>query len=65
VRIDEIAVGDPIEFSLACVEQRLAAMLRQCGRADLADAVAAQPDRVAAAMVEIRELMRRAREPVA
>ena len=27
VRIDELAVGDPIEFSLACVEQHLPDML--------------------------------------
>ena len=31
VRIDELAVGDPIEFSLACVEHHLPDMLRNCG----------------------------------
>jgi hypothetical protein len=64
VRIDELAVGDPIEFSLACVERHLPEMLRHCGVAALADEVAAQPDTVRAAVGEVRELMRRAREPV-
>ncbi len=39
VRIDEVAVGDPLEFSLACVERQLADMLRYCGAGNLADAV--------------------------
>jgi hypothetical protein len=63
VRIDELAVGDPVEFSLACVEHHLPDMLRHCGVADLADEVAGQPDRVSAAMAEVRELMRSARTP--
>jgi hypothetical protein len=65
VRIDELAVGDPIEFSLACVEGHLPDMLRHCGVAGLADEIAAQPDKLHAAMGEVRELMRKAREPVA
>ena len=65
VRIDELAVGDPIEFSLACVEQHLPDMLRHCGVAGLADEVAGQPDKVNAAVAEVRELMRKARQPVA
>jgi hypothetical protein len=62
VRIDELAVGDPLEFSLACVEHQLPDMLRHCGVADLADEVAGQPDRVSAAIVEVRDLMRKASE---
>jgi len=65
VRIDELAVGDPIEFSLGCVEHHLPDMLRNCGVGDLADAVASDPGKVSAALVEIRELMTKAREPVA
>jgi len=65
VRIDEVAVGDPIEFTLGCVERRLPDMLRQCGLADLADQVAAEPDKVRAATTEVRELMEKARYPVA
>ena len=64
VRIDELAVGDPIEFSLACVEHHLADMLGHCGVAGLADAVAAQGDEVDRALVEVRELMRSACQPV-
>ena len=65
VRIDELAVGDPIEFSLACVEHHLPDMLRNCGVADLADEVAGQPEVVRAAMTEVRDLMQQARHPVA
>jgi hypothetical protein len=64
VRIDEIAVGDPIDFSLACVETRLPEMLRNAGAVSLADAVAAQPDKVHAAVAEVRSLMERARRAV-
>jgi hypothetical protein len=65
VRIDELAVGDPIEFSLACVEHHLPDMLRNCGVADLADTVARQPDQVSDAVAEVRALMQKARQPVA
>ena len=65
VRIDELAVGDPIEFSLACVEGHLADMLRNCGVEALAEQVAGQMDRVHAAVAEVRELMTKARQPVA
>jgi hypothetical protein len=65
VRIDELAVGDPIAFSLACVEHHLPDMLRNCGVADLADEVANRAEAVEAAVVEVRELMRKARQPVA
>lgn len=65
VRIDEVAVGDPLEFTLACVEHRLADMLRQCGVTGLADEVAGEPEKVKRAMIEVRELMTKARHPVA
>ncbi len=65
VRIDELAVGDPVEFSLGCVGHHLADMLRHCGAADLADEVDGQPDVVDTAMAEVRELMTKARHPVA
>ena len=65
VRIDELAVGDPIEFSLACVEHHLPDMLRHCGVAGLADEVAGRPDPVSTAVTEVRELMRKAADPVA
>src|SRR6266487_4585573 len=65
LRIDELAVGDPVDFSLACVEYRLPDMLRHCGVAGLADEVAAQPEKVSAAIAEVRGLMRKVRSPVA
>jgi hypothetical protein len=64
VRIDEVAVGDPIEFSLVCVEEHLPDMLRNAGVPALADVVAGQMDDVRAAVVEVRALMERARQPV-
>ena len=62
VRIDELAVGDPIDFSLACVEHHLPDMLRNCGVADLADDVAGELDKVQAAVDAVRELMTKARK---
>lgn len=61
VRIDELAVGDPVDFSLACVERHLPDMLRNCGVADLADEVAGQLDTVQIAVDEVRVLMTKAR----
>ena len=65
VRIDELAVGDPIEFSLGCVEHHLADMLRNCGVPELADQVAADPEPIRKALEEVRDLMTKARQPVA
>jgi hypothetical protein len=65
VRIDELAVGDPIEFSLACVEQHLPDMLTNCNVPALADEVKGRMSEVHDAMAQVRELMLRAQEPVA
>jgi hypothetical protein len=65
VRIDELAVGDPIEFTLACVEQHLPDMLGNCNVGALADEVKGRKDEVHAAMPEVRALMLRAHTPVA
>jgi hypothetical protein len=65
VRIDELAVGDPVEFTLNCVEHHLADMLRHSGVSDLADAVASNPADVSDAVAEVRALMEQARAPVA
>ncbi len=64
VRIDELAVGDPIEFSLGCVEHHLPEMLRHSAPAGLADDVGAQTDEVRGAIAEIRRLMQAASDPV-
>jgi hypothetical protein len=63
VRIDEIAVGDPIDFSLRCVEEHLPEMLRNAGAGALADDVAGRIDEVHAAVAKVRELMEQARRP--
>ena len=63
VRIDELAVGDPIEFSLECVEQHLPDMLGNCGVPALADEVKGRMGEVLDAMTEVRALMLRAQEP--
>ena len=65
VRIDEVAVGDPLEFTLACVERHLPAMLRYSGADELADAVATDPGAVPAALTEVRALMEQAARPLA
>jgi len=65
VRIDELAVGDPIDFSLTCVEHHLPEMLRHCGVSGLADEVAAQPDKVRTAVAQVRGLMAKARYTMA
>jgi hypothetical protein len=63
VRIDEVAVGDPIDFSLRCVETHLPQMLRNAGAESLAAEVEGDPDAVRAAVGKVRELMERARRP--
>jgi len=60
VRIDELAVGDPIEFSLNCVARHLPDMLRHTGATDLADAAAERMGEVQVAVAEVRDLMKRA-----
>jgi hypothetical protein len=60
VRIDEIAVGDPIEFSLGCIEVHLADMLRNAGAPALADDVSRRVDELHGALGRVRELMDRA-----
>jgi len=64
VRIDEMAVGDPVEFSLGCVEHHLADMLRHSAPEGLADEVASHVDAVRTAVGELRGLMRAAAAPV-
>lgn len=60
VRIDEVAVGDPVAFTLSCVEHQLAEMLRHCGMGALADEVDARPEAVAEALADVRGLMAKA-----
>lgn len=64
VRIDEVAVGEPLEFALWCVANRLPKMLDNAGVPELAAQVRPEMDRVRGALVEVRDLMTRAAEPV-
>jgi hypothetical protein len=64
VRIDELAVVDPIDFSLGCVANHLPDMLRNAGAEDLADQASKATEEVHAAVAEVRQLMERARHPV-
>ena len=63
VRIDELAVGDPTEFTLTAVERHLPDMLRHSAPEGLADQVAAQEHKVVEALAEVRVLMDRAALP--
>jgi hypothetical protein len=65
VRIDELALGDPIEFALECVQNRLPDMLANTDAASLCDAVREQSAQLRTAAAEVRALMERARVPVA
>ena len=60
VRIDELAVGDPIEFSLTCVEHHLPDMLTNCNVPALADEVKGRMTEVHDAMTQVRDLMQKA-----
>jgi hypothetical protein len=64
VRIDELAVGDPIGFSLDCVEYHLPDMLGNSGVPELAEQVKSRGSDLQGAMAEVRDLMLRAKEPV-
>lgn len=60
-RIDEVAVGDPVEFTLRCVETQLPEMLELAGATELGKEARDAQDDVLAAIGQVRELMVRAR----
>jgi hypothetical protein len=60
VRIDEVAVGDPVAFTLRCVRERLPEMLENAGQAELAAAARADTAKVHAALDRVAELMAQA-----
>jgi hypothetical protein len=61
VRIDEIAVGDPIEFTLRCVSEHLPEMLENAGQPDLAAKTRIDMTKVHDALAVVSDLMARAR----
>jgi hypothetical protein len=63
VRIDEVAVGDPTAFTLRCLRERLSDMLANAGATDLAEALRADPAKIAGAVDEVEGLMARAASP--
>lgn len=58
VRIDTHAEGDPLEWALARVGARLPEMLDHAGAPDLAAAVRAAPDAVAAGLAQVTARLR-------
>lgn len=61
VRIDEVAVGDPIAFTLRCVREHLPEMLENAGVPELAARTRAEMPAVLAALARVEDLMARAR----
>ena len=61
MRIDEVAVGDPIDFTLRCVREHLPEMLDNAGQPALAARARADLPKVLAALDTVGDLMARAR----
>jgi hypothetical protein len=60
-RIDEVAVGDPVDFTLRCVRNQLPEMLELAGATELSAQARTAHDDVMAALDKVSELMARAR----
>ena len=60
-RIDEVAVGDPVEFTLRCLRTQLPEMLELAGATELGRQARDARDDVLAAIDKVGELMARAR----
>lgn len=65
VRFDDVAEGDPLEWTVRVVGSRLAEMVAHVGNTHLAEAVRARPDEVAAGVAELRATLTRAAAEVA
>jgi hypothetical protein len=59
-RIDEVAEGDPIAWTVGRLRDRLPEMLELAGARQLADTVREHPDQVAAAITRVADLLRQA-----
>lgn len=57
VRIDEVACGDPVEFTLRCVTTRLPEMLELAGATDLARAARKHKGAIDEALPKVTELL--------
>ena len=61
VRIDEVACGDPIEFTMRCVTERLPEMLDQAGASALAADARKSRSAIEAALPKVAELLEKTR----
>jgi hypothetical protein len=61
VRIDEVAVGDPVEFTLRCLRTQLPEMLELAGATELGRQARDARDDVLAAVDKVGELIARVR----
>jgi hypothetical protein len=61
-RIDQYAEGDPIEWTIGRLRQRLPEMLEQCELSVLAEQVRAHHDEILAVVDNVAELLREARQ---
>lgn len=61
-RIDEVAEGDPIDWTLGRLRHRLPEMLESCGLTSLAEATRADLPAVLGALDQVAELLGRARQ---
>lgn len=62
VRLDDIAEGDPLAWTIRVVRSRLPEMLAYAGAPELGEAVRAASDEVAAAVEQLEEVLRQAEE---
>jgi hypothetical protein len=61
-RVDEIAEGDPLEWTMRVTRRRLPDMLEYAGAPELADATRTRDDEVLAALDEVEILLTKARD---
>jgi hypothetical protein len=61
-RIDQNADGDPVEWTIGRLRDRLPEMLEYCGLNALAGEVRAHPDQITAVVDDVAQLLREARE---
>lgn len=64
-RIDQHAEGDPVEWTLGRLRERLPEMLEHCDLADLAEQVRARHQEILAAIDDVAQLLRKARQQAA
>jgi hypothetical protein len=61
-RIDQHAEGDPVEWTIGRIRQRLPELLEYCGVTQLAEQVRAQEKQILAAVDDVAQLLREARQ---